>query len=159
MSCPRRAPSVVVGCLLSTVGAALAGCDSPRDRPTGPTPDPAVESVVIVEPKTGDLVAADSIRRVTVQALGRLRAIELIVVRTSAPDTFYRELRSVGNVLDVAEASFDVRFPDLITGTNLSLQAAAQDPDGLLTFSQPVVVMMVECDLFPDDCASLQRGT
>ena len=158
MSRPRRVLSVVLGFLLASAALALAGCDSPRDRPTGPTLVPTVESVVILTPQTGDLVAADSIRRVTVQARGRLTAVELILVRSSAPDTFAREQRSVGNVRDVAEVSFDIRFPNLITGTNLSLYAAALDREGELFFSEPVVVLVVECDQFPDDCRELQGG-
>ena len=113
---------------------------------------------MILSPQTGDLVAADSIRRVTVEARGRLTAIELILVRSSAPDTFFRDQRSVGNVLDVAEVSFDIHFPNLATGTNLSLYAAALDREEELVFSEPVVVLVVDCDQFPDDCRDLPGG-
>jgi hypothetical protein len=139
-------------------GSTLAGCGSPRDRPTGPVDVSTVESVTILTPRTGDLVAADSIRRVTVEARGRLSAVELILIRTTAPDTFFREQRSVGNILDVAEVSFDIRFPNLETGANLSLYAAALDRDEELVFSEPVVVLVVDCNQFPDDCRDLPGG-
>ena len=89
---------------------------------------------------------------VVVQAIGGVTAIEFIMTRDAEPDTFARERMEFGTTQNGISARFDVRIPNLLTGSNLVVRGLAEDRTGQLYFSDPIVVRVVECDLFPDEC-------
>jgi len=145
---------VLSGFLLSLIAAGAlsqAGCEA-RERPTGPVADLEAVAVNVLEPQENALVGADSMRAVVVQALGGVIAIEFILRRDSEPDTFARERMEFGTTQNGVSARFDVRIPDLLSGSNLVVEGLAEDRTGQFYYSDPVVVRVVECDLFPEDC-------
>lgn len=142
----------LVALLLAAAVLGQAGCDSSRDRPTGLGSPLPPTSVTVVEPQTNKMVPADSIETIVIQATGSLVAVEFFLKRSSLPDTLARDRRDFGRTQESIEVEFDVRIPDLVTGTHLVIRGVAEDLAGELHFSEPVVVQVIECDLFPTAC-------
>jgi hypothetical protein len=131
---------------------ALVGCEA-RERPTGPVPDLEAVDVNVLEPQEDALVGADSMSVVVVQAIGGVIAIEFVLTRDAEPDTFARERLEFGTTQSGISARFDVRIPDLVSGSSLVVRGLAEDRSGQFYFSDPVVVQVIECDLFPGECS------
>jgi len=151
MSCPRHALPTFL--LSVTLASALAqvGCGS-RERPTGPVAQVDPVTMLVLEPQENELVGADSMRAVVVQALGAVTAIEFIMKRNSVPDTFARERMEFGRTQNGISIRFDVRIPALLTGAKLVIRGVGEDRMGRFFYSEPVVVEVIECDLFPSEC-------
>lgn len=141
--------------LLTAAGTLLAtGCDTTRDRPFGVQGTAPPTDVVVVSPTTDAVVPSDSVAQVVVRASGALHALELTLVRVALPDTFARQRLDFDPPRAEVETTFELEIPDLETGTHLEIRAAAEDGDGGRHLSEPVVVLVIECDRFPIACGS-----
>jgi hypothetical protein len=138
---------------LSALGAlALAGCDSPRERPTGLSAPLPATTVTVLKPETDDVVPSDSTAIVVIEAQGLVTAVELLLVRNALPDTLARERREFGEPVELAQEQFEVRIPAFVTGVHLEIRGVAEDAIGQRHFSKPVFVVVIECDVFPLAC-------
>jgi hypothetical protein len=150
---PHTSNPKVVFALVAILGASLAGCESSRERPVGPggqTLPPT--SVTIVRPITEDVVAADSLATVVIEASGLLRAMELVLTRRPQQDTLAWDRVDFGDALEFVYDSFEVRIPHLETGIHLEMRAVAEDVIGGLHESEAVVVIVIDCEEFPLAC-------
>jgi hypothetical protein len=53
---------------------------------------------------------------------------------------------------EVVQVDFEVRIPRFETGTHLQFRGIAEDLIGQRHVSEAVVVMVIECDVFPLAC-------
>ncbi len=139
--------------LASTLAAVgLGACLSARERPTGLPPTPPEISVAVVAPKMDDVVPSDSTTPVVIEARGPIVALEALMVRNALPDTIDRQRLSFPEPVDSALEEFELRVPALATGIHLEIRGIAEDEMGARHVSDPVVVTVIECDVFPLAC-------
>lgn len=138
---------------LAVLAVSFAGaCDSPRDRPTGlPTALPST-SVQVVEPANDQVWPSDSLTYVVVEAEGSIQAIELLVKRASLPDTLLSKLTRFDALQPAVRLEIEFDVPPLLTGVYLEIRAVAVDAIGERHASSPVVVRIIECDVYPIAC-------
>lgn len=151
---PRKMNLRAVFALNAILSASLAGCEPSRERPVGPggqTLPPT--SVTIVRPVSEDVVEADSLATVVIEASGLLSAMELTVTQRPQQDTLVWDRINFGEVLEFVYDSFQVRIPHLATGIHVEMRAAAEDVIGDLHRSESVVVIVIDCEEFPLGCS------
>lgn len=139
----------------SLLWVAVAACDAERDRPTGLTGPPPTTDVSVLAPEHEASVKADSATFIVIQATGLVTAVEVVVTGAAARDTLLRRRASFGEPRDSVQESFDVRIPKLETGSHLQIRGVAEDAIGQRHVSQPVVVIVIDCDDFPIACRDL----
>ncbi len=140
--------------LVATSTLLATACDTTRDRPFGVQGAAPATDVVVVSPTTDAVVPSDSVAPVVVRASGSLHALELFLVRVALPDTFATQRLDFDPPRPEVEATFELAIPDLETGVHLEIRAAAEDGEGTRHLSEPVVVLVIECDRFPIACGS-----
>jgi|GEM_PF-3446074 len=140
---------------LAVVSLSSGGCESPRARPTAAGPPLPATSVAVASPVTDALVPSDSVVRVVVGASGLLQAVEYFLVRPAVRDTLGWDRQEFTQPQDSVRVVFQVPIPDLITGAQLEIRAVAENVIGERELSEPVYVLVIECDLYPFACADL----
>lgn len=145
---PER--SVVVAGLLL-----LAACETTRDRPTGLSEPLPATTIAVIAPRSQQFVPADSTTIVVVEGAGLIRAVEVILTLNTLPDTLELERRDFDTPLETVELVFGIRIPGLQTGAQVQFQAVAEDITGSRHLSEPVVAVVIECNVFPITCANL----
>lgn len=146
---PRAAPA------LAAVLFWAVACSVDRDRPTGLELNVPQTEVEVAEPQDDQLVPADSVIDVLVRARGLLQAVELILRRGANRDTLARERRDLTEPEEVVETGFEVRVPDVETGVQLELVGVAENVLGERRDSEPIQVVVIECDEFTVACRDL----
>lgn len=151
MRIARALPSSLVFLVLVVLGA----CDTVRDRPTGLNmPTPATD-VTVLAPEHEASVKADSAAFIVVEATGLITALEVVVTGTAASDTLARQREQFNEPRESVEESFQVRIPKLETGSHLQIRGVAEDFVGQRHVSQPVVVIVIDCEVYPIACRDL----
>ncbi len=143
-----------LGCALAVIGLS-GGCETSRERPTAVGEDLPATSVAVASPVTQELVPSDSVVRVVVGATGFLQAVEYYLVRSAVRDTVGWDRREFTEPQDSVQVVFDVTIPEFRTGTQLEIRAVAENVIGERALSEPVYVMVIECDLYPIACSQL----
>lgn len=128
------------------------GCDTQRDRPLGPERPSVPTSVLVRAPRANQVVGADSVIDVVIDAAGSIQAVEFFATRVSLPDTVGRERRTLEGPLSQVEVRFRLHVPPLATGINLAIRGVAEDLSGELHISEATFVVVVDCDVFPRSC-------
>lgn len=134
---------------------AWAGCDGSRERPTGlgrPLPPTTVE---VVQPPSESLVPVDSVIAVVVEATGLVTALEIVLTHAASRDTLALDRSVLDQPEENAQGIFELTVPRFETGTHLQFRAVAEDLVGGRHESRPVIVSVIECDVFPLACGSL----
>lgn len=141
---------------LAAIGVlAPAGCETSRDRPTGfGQPLPATFVAVVAPPKEAS-VAADSTHTVVIEASGLITAVEFFLARVNSSDTLALGRTEFTEPEEIVQVDFEVRIPRFETGTHLQFRGIAEDLIGQRHVSEPVVVFVIECDVFPLACGDL----
>jgi hypothetical protein len=148
-----RADVALPLCFASAAAAVgLGACESPRERPTGTAGPPPTISVAVIVPEMDDVVPSDSTARVVIEARGPMVALEALMVRSALADTLDRQRRAFDGPVESAVEEFALRVPKLTTGVHLEIRGVAEDPSGGRHLSDPVVVTVIECDVFPLAC-------
>lgn len=146
-------PSTLI--LASLLWVAFAACDAERDRPTGLSAPPPTTDVIVLAPEQEAAVKADSTAFIVIKATGLITAVEVVVTGAAARDTVLWRRASFGEPRDSVEKAFDVKVPKLETGSHLQIRGVAEDVVGQRHVSQPVVVIVIDCDVFPIACRDL----
>ena len=136
-------------------GIALAACDASRDRPTGLSGPPPVTSVIVLAPEHEAAVKADSAAFIVIQATGMVTAVEFVLTWTVSSATIDAQRVEFDVAQEEVEETFEVRIPALETGSYLRIQGVAEDFIGQRHLSQPVVVVVVDCEMSPLACREL----
>ena len=132
------------------VTAAVAACGVDRDRPTGLATTVPETLVRIAAPERDQLVPADSITTVVVEARGLLQAVE-IQMRTPH-DLLHMERKDLEQPEEVVAMEFEVRIPDFATGSHLEFRGVAENIIGERRESDAVGVIIVDCEVFQIAC-------
>lgn len=134
----------------------LGACDTARERPTSPAPPVPATIINVIAPQPQQLVPLDSTAFVVVQAQGLLQAVEVVLTAHTLPDTLGFERRAFETPQETVELTFSFLIPDrVLSGTQVRVQAVAEDLAGSRHLSEPVVVVAIDCDLFVIACADL----
>ncbi|MGD8866051.1 MAG: hypothetical protein PVI01_00430 [Gemmatimonadales bacterium] len=141
--------------LASLLWVAVAACDAERDRPTGLSTPPPTTDVSVLAPEQEAAVKADSATFIVIQATGLIAAVEVVMSGAAARDTLLWRRASFGEPRDSVREAFDVKIPKLETGSHLQIRGVAEDAAGQRHVSQPVVVIVIDCDDFPIACRDL----
>jgi hypothetical protein len=145
-------------CLLppAAIGVlALAGCETSRDRPTGLGQPLPTTYVAVVAPPKETAVAVDSTHTVVVEASGLITAVEFFLARANSSDTLALGRTEFSEPEEIVQVDFEVKIPWFETGTHLQFRGIAEDLIGQRHVSEPVVVMVIECDIFPLACSDI----
>lgn len=146
-------PSQLV--MTSLLWAAVAACDAERDRPTGLSAPPPTTDVSVLSPEQEAAVKADSATFIVIKATGLITAVEVVVTGAAARDTLLWRRASFEEPRDTVQEAFDVKVPKLETGSHLQIRGVAEDVVGQRHVSQPVVVIVIDCDVFPIACRDI----
>ncbi len=133
----------------------LAACDTARDRPTGVSRPLPATTIAVTAPRSQQLVPADSTTIVVVEGQGLIQAVDVVLTRNTFPDTLAVDRQVFDTPLETFELVFEIRVPKLQTGAQIQVRAVAEDIAGGRHLSEPVVVVVIECDVFPTTCADL----
>ncbi len=134
----------------------LSACETARDRPTGLTQPLPTTTIAVVAPRSQQFVPADSTAIVVVEGSGLIQAVEVVLTLNTLPDTLAIEREAFDTPRETVELVFGIHIPGrLRTGAELQVQAVAEDIVGDRHLSVPVVVVVIECDVFPVTCANL----
>ena len=136
-------------------GSALIACDSSRDRPTGLTEPPPPTNVSVLAPEHQASVKADSTDFVVVQATGLITALEFVLTGAASSDTLAWQRVEFPEPQESVQEAFGVRIPGLETGSHLQIRGVAEDLAGQRHVSQTVVVVVIDCEVFPIACRDL----
>ncbi len=141
---------------LAAIGVlASAGCETSRDRPTGLGKPLPATFVAVVSPLKEASVAADSTHIVVIEASGLITAVEFFLARVNSSDTLALGRIEFSEPEEIVQVDFDVRMPRFETGTHLEIRGIAEDLIGRRHVSEPVVVFVIECEVFPLACRDL----
>lgn len=147
---PPERSIMVAGLLL------LAACETTRDRPTGLSEPLPATTIAVIAPRSQQFVPADSTTIVVVEGEGLIQAVEVVLTLNTRPDTLAIERREFDTPLETVELVFGIRIPGrLQTGAQVQFQAVAEDITGSRHLSEPVVAVVIECNVFPITCANL----
>ncbi len=130
----------------------LSGCDASRDRPTGLTAPPPATNVSVLAPEHEATVKADSVAFIVVQATGLITAVEFVLTGTASSDTLAWQRVEFNEPQETVEEVFEVRVPGLETGSHLQIRGVAEDLAGQRHVSRPVVVIVIDCEVYPIAC-------
>ena len=133
----------------------LAACDASRDRPTGLTAPAPPTSVSVLRPEHEAAVKADSADFVVVQASGLITALEFVLTGVASSDTLAWQRVEFEEPQEAVEEAFEVRIPRLETGSHLQIRGVAEDVVGQRHVSRVVVVIVIDCEVFPIACTDL----
>jgi len=133
----------------------LAACDASRDRPTGLSTPPPPTNVSVVAPEHETTVKADSSDFVVVRASGLITAVEFVLTGVAASDTLAWQRVEFGEPQEEVEEAFEVKIPRLETGSHLQIWGVAEDVIGKRHVSRVVVVIVIDCEVFPIACRDL----
>jgi hypothetical protein len=78
--------------------------------------------------------------------------VETVVTGAASWDTLLWQRAEFEEPREDVEESFDVRIPKLETGAHLQIRGIAEDVLGERHVSQPVVVMVIDCEVYPIAC-------
>lgn len=138
---------------LLACGGLVAGCDSPRERPTAFSGPPPSTAVSVIAPIAEAVVPADSEAVVIVEASGSVQAVEFFMKRVALPDTLATERRMFDTAVDQVQVTFSVRIPgNLMPGVSLEIRGVADNETGERFVSEPVFVRVFDCQDFPQAC-------
>lgn len=144
----KRATTAAAACAIL-----ILGCDTQRDRPTGPVAALPSTNVAVIAPQRDAVVGADSVVDVVVSARGAIDAVEYFATRIGLPDTVGKERRDFDPGREAVEVTFQFRVPGrLPTGVNLEIRGVAEDALGERYVSEPTSVIVIDCDQFPFAC-------
>ncbi len=132
-----------------------AGCETVRDRPTGASQPLPATTIAVTAPRSQQFVPADSTTIVVIEGQGLIKAVEVVFTLNTLPDTLAIDGRVFDTPLETVDLVFGMRVPKLQTGAQIQVQAVAEDIAGGRHLSEPVIVVVIECDVFPLTCANL----
>ena len=138
--------------LASLCWVVLGGCDASRDRPTGLTGPPPATNVSVLAPEHQTSVKADSAAFIVVEATGLITAVECVLTGAASSDTLAWKRMEFAEPQETVQEVFEVRIPGLETGSHLQILGVAEDLVGQRHVSRPVVVMVIDCEVFPIAC-------
>lgn len=133
----------------------LGACDAERDRPTGLSIPAPPTDVNVLAPEHEASVKADSAAFIVVEATGLITALEVVVTGAASSDTLAWQREEFEEARDSVEEAFEVRIPKLETGSHLQIRGVAEDLLGQRHVSQPVIVIVIDCEVFPIACRDL----
>ncbi len=142
--------------LATLVAAGLslgAGCDDSRERPTGLNISVPPTQVSVRSPQPGDVLFIDSTAVIVLEAEGLLQAVEFILLSVSPSiDTVATGRQEYQPPVEFVDQEFSVVLPLLVSGSTLEIHGLAENLIGERTFSAPVTVTAVDCDIEPFRC-------
>jgi hypothetical protein len=141
--------------LASLCWVVLAACDASRDRPTGLSAPPPATNVSVLAPEHETSVKADSADFVVVQATGMITAVEFVITGAASSDTLAWQRVEFVEPQEAVQEAFEVRIPRLETGSHLQIRGVAEDLVGQRHVSRTVVVIVIDCEVFPIACRDL----
>lgn len=144
----------VLGCAVAVVSL-NGGCETSRERPTAVAGDLPPTSVAVASPATQAIVPSDSVVQVVVGARGFLQAVEYSLVRLAVRDTVGWDRQEFTEPQDSVRVVFYATIPSFKTGTQLEIRAVAENVIGERELSEPVYVIVIECDVYPLACTNL----
>lgn len=130
----------------------LSACNAERDRPTGLSMPPPPTNVNVLAPEHEASVKADSAAFIVVEATGLITALEVVITGVAISDTLAWQREEFNEARDSVEESFEVRIPKLETGSHLQIRGVAEDLLGQRHVSEPVIVIVIDCEVFPIAC-------
>ena len=133
----------------------LTACDAERDRPSGLTAPPPPTNVNVLAPEDEASVKADSTAFVVVEATGLITALEFVLTGAASSDTLAWQRVEFPEPQESVQEAFEVTIPRLETGSHLQIRGVAEDLAGQRHVSQTVVVVVIDCEVFPIACRDL----
>jgi hypothetical protein len=140
--------------MLMAAGLSLgAGCEDSRERPTGLNISVPPTQVSVQSPQANDVLFIDSTVVIVIDAEGLIQAAEFVLLSVSPViDTVATGRQEYQPPVEFVDQEFSVVIPTLVSGSTLQIHGLAENLIGERTFSAPVTVTAVDCDIEPFRC-------